>query len=153
MSRLENRIPPPIVAVAFVLAMWACARWLRLLDLSFPGQGLATGVAVAAGLGVMALAIAQFARARTTIDPLHPAAASALVEGGVFGLTRNPMYLGLALVLAGLALWLGDGGSALLVAGFVAYITRFQIVPEERALRANFGAAFDAYAARVRRWL
>jgi protein-S-isoprenylcysteine O-methyltransferase Ste14 len=152
-NRLENRIPPPLVAVSFVVAMWACARWLRVLDLSFPGQGLATGLVVAAGLGVIALAIAQFARARTTIDPLHPAAASTLVSGGVFRVTRNPMYLGLALVLAGLALWLGDGGSALLVAGFVAYITRFQIVPEERALRAHFGEAFEAYAARVRRWL
>jgi protein-S-isoprenylcysteine O-methyltransferase Ste14 len=150
---LENRFPPPLVAAAFVAAMSACARWLPILDVSFPGQGLATGLVVAAGLGVMAFAIAQFARARTTINPLHPAAASALVDGGVFRLTRNPMYLGLALVLAGLALWLGDGGSAFLVAGFVAYITCFQIVPEERALRANFGEAFDAYAARVRRWL
>jgi protein-S-isoprenylcysteine O-methyltransferase Ste14 len=152
-GKFENRIPPPLVAVAFVAAMSACARWLPILELSFPGQGLATGLIGAAGLGVMAFAIAQFARARTTIDPLHPAAASALVGGGVFRLTRNPMYLGMALVLAGLALWLGDGGSALLVAGFVAYITRFQIVPEERALRANFGEAFEAYAARVRRWL
>ena len=139
MSRLENRVPPLLVAVLFVAAMWACARWLRVLDVSFPGQGLVTGVVVAAGLGVLAFAIVQFARARTTIDPLHPAAASALVSGGVFRLTRNPMYLGLALVLAGLALRLGDGGSALLVAGFVAYINRFQIAPEERALRAHFG--------------
>ena len=153
MSRLENRIPPPIVAVLFVVAMGACARWLPVVDVSFPGQDLATGLVVGAGLGVIAFAIAQFARARTTIDPLHPAAASTLVSGGVFRVTRNPMYLGLALVLAGLALRLGDGGSALLVAGFVAYITRFQIVPEERALRAKFGAEFDAYAGRVRRWL
>ena len=153
MSRLENRIPPPIVAVLFVVAMGACARWLPVVDVSFPGQDLATGLVVGAGLGVIAFAIAQFARARTTIDPLHPAAASALVGGGVFRVTRNPMYLGLALVLAGLALRLGDGGSALLVAGFVAYITRFQIAPEERALRARFGAEFDAYAQRVRRWI
>lgn len=153
MSWLENRIPPPLVAVLFVVAMWACARWLRLLDLSFPGQSLATGLLVGAGLGVIAFAIAQFARARTTIDPLHPAAASKLVSGGVFRLTRNPMYLGMALVLAGLAVRLGDGGSALLVAGFVAWITRFQIAPEERAMRANFGDQFEAYAARVRRWI
>ncbi len=153
MNWLEHRIPPPIVAVLFVVAMWACARWLPVLDGSFPGQGLATGVVVAAGLGVIAFAIAQFARARTTIDPLHPDAASVLVSGGVFHLTRNPMYLGLALVLGGLALRLGDGGSALLVAGFVAYVTRFQIVPEERALHAHFGEGFEAYAQRVRRWI
>lgn len=153
MNRLENRIPPPLVAVLFVVAMWACARWLPVLDLSFPGQGLATGLFVAAGLGVIGFAIVQFARARTTIDPLHPAAASALVSDGVFRLTRNPMYLGMALVLAGLALRLGDGGSALLVAGFVATITRFQIAPEERALRAHFGEEFEAYTRKVRRWI
>ena len=63
------------------------------------------------------------------------------------------MYLGMALVLAAWSLWLGDGGSAVLVAGFVAYISRFQIAPEERALRSVFGEDFEAYAKRVRRWV
>ena len=153
MSRLEHRIPPPLVAAAFAVAMWAAARWLPVLDLSFPGQGLATGLVVAAGLGVIAFAIAQFVGARTTVDPLHPEAASALVTGGVLRFTRNPMYLGMALVLAAWALWLGNAAAALLVAGFVAYISRFQIVPEERALRARFGEAFEDYARLVRRWI
>jgi protein-S-isoprenylcysteine O-methyltransferase Ste14 len=153
MSRFENRIPPPVVAVACALIMWACARWLPSASAQFQWQDWAAAVLLAAGVGVIATAIAQFVRARTTVDPLHPAAASTLVDGGVFRLTRNPMYLGMATVLAAWALWLGNAAAALLVAGFVGWITRFQIAPEERALRAHFGDAFDAYARRVRRWI
>jgi protein-S-isoprenylcysteine O-methyltransferase Ste14 len=119
----------------------------------FPGQALAVAALIAAGLGVIAVSIVQFNRARTTVNPLQPQAASALVSGGVFRITRNPMYLGMALVLAACTVWLGNAACALLLAGFVAYITRFQIAPEERALRAHFGAEFDAYARRVRRWV
>ena len=153
MSWLENRIPPPLVAASFALAMWAVARRFPLVDLSFPGRGVVAGLVLLAALTIVAFAIARFVRASTTVDPLHPEAASALVTGGIFRLTRNPMYLGMALVLAAWSLWLGDGGSVLLVAGFVAYISRFQIAPEERALRRGFGEDFDAYTKRVRRWI
>jgi protein-S-isoprenylcysteine O-methyltransferase Ste14 len=153
MSGLENRIPPPIVAAAFALAMRPLAGLLPGWSASFPGQALIAGVVVAAGLGLIAVSIVQFGRARTTINPLNPEAASALVTGGVLRLSRNPMYLGLALVLAGLAVWVGHAAGVLPLAAFVAYITRFQIAPEERALRARFGADFDAYARRVRRWI
>lgn len=153
MSWLENRIPPPLVAASFGIAMWAVARWFPLADLAVPGREIVAGLVLLAALTIVAFAIARFVRASTTVDPLHPEAASALVTGGIFRLTRNPMYLGMALILAAWALWLGDGGSVLLVAGFVAYIARFQIAPEERALRAGFGEDFEAYAKRVRRWI
>jgi protein-S-isoprenylcysteine O-methyltransferase Ste14 len=153
MSGLENRIPPPLVAAAFALAMWGASRGLPDLSAQFPGQRLAAASALAAGLAVIISAVAQFVRSRTTVDPLHPAAASKLVTGGVFRLTRNPMYLGMALILGAWALWLGNGMAAVLPLGFVAWITRFQIAPEERALRANFGDEFENYAQRVRRWL
>jgi protein-S-isoprenylcysteine O-methyltransferase Ste14 len=153
MSRLENRIPPPIVAAAFALGMRAVAGWMPNASVQFRGQGGVVAALVVAGLGVIAISILQFQRARTTLNPLKPQAASALVTAGVFRLTRNPMYLGLALVLAGLAAWFGNAASALLLVGFVAWITRFQIVPEERALRAHFGTEFEAYAQQVRRWL
>ncbi|MEB0160908.1 isoprenylcysteine carboxylmethyltransferase family protein, partial [Pseudomonas sp. AH2 (2023)] len=91
-------------------------------------------------------------RSRTTVNPLRPDKAAALVSGGVYRVTRNPMYVGMMLLLVAWAVYLD---SAWVLAGpvaFVAYITRFQIAPEERVLRAKF-ADFDAYAARVRRWL
>jgi protein-S-isoprenylcysteine O-methyltransferase Ste14 len=153
MTALENRIPPPIVAFAFALGMAACAYLLPVASLDFPGRQLAAGVLLALGLTVILATVLQFVRARTTVNPLDPEAATSLVTDGLFRFTRNPMYLGMALILAAGALWLANGVGALLPAGFVAYISRFQIAPEERALRVHFGEAFEAYAKRVRRWL
>jgi protein-S-isoprenylcysteine O-methyltransferase Ste14 len=68
-------------------------------------------------------------------------------------LTRNPMYLGLGLVLLGLAIWQSALVGYPLVIGFCAYLTRFQIIPEERILLARFGTDFSEYVGAVRRWL
>ena len=108
-----------------------------------------------AGLGV-AVAVAGvviFRRHGTTIDPTAPGRASALVTSGIYRVTRNPMYLGMALVLLGFAIWTGNLLALALAPVFVVAITRFQIRAEEAALRRLFGGAFDAYAAAVPRWL
>jgi len=153
MSWLENRVPPPLVAALFAVVMWACSRGLPDLAIQVPGQRLVALSVLIAGAGVIAAAWARFISARTTVNPLRPETASSLVTSGVFSLTRNPMYLGLALALLAWVLWLGNGACALLLVGFVGYITRFQIAPEERAMLVNFGEEFEAYARRVRRWL
>jgi protein-S-isoprenylcysteine O-methyltransferase Ste14 len=87
------------------------------------------------------------------VDPRTPAAASSLVVGGIYRVTRNPMYLGFLLVLLALALYLGTLTAFVVLPLFVVYLNEFQIKPEESALRARFGSAFDSYASRVRRWL
>jgi protein-S-isoprenylcysteine O-methyltransferase Ste14 len=133
--------------------MWLVARFSPELSIELPGR-LAAAFALATAGAVVALAgVAEFRRVRTTVNPLRPERASALVTSGVFRWTRNPMYLGLALGLAGVAVGLSNLGAMVLLPAFVAWIDRLQIVPEERALLANFGAAFTDYTARVRRWL
>ena len=92
-------------------------------------------------------------RARTTVNPLRPERAAHLVTSGVFARSRNPIYLGDALILAALALGLGNWLNFLLLPAFVGLIGRFQIAPEERALQRLFGDQYRAYCARVRRWL
>jgi protein-S-isoprenylcysteine O-methyltransferase Ste14 len=150
---LEHRVPPPVVLAVFAAGTVLAARQWPGAAVRFPGQAIVAVSMAGVGIAVIAAGIARFRRARTTVNPLKPEEASALVEQGIFARTRNPMYLGMALGLAGLAVWLGHAAGPVMLAGFVGYITRFQIVPEERALRANFGGAFDAYAARVRRWI
>jgi protein-S-isoprenylcysteine O-methyltransferase Ste14 len=106
MRFLELRIPPPIVALAFAAVAWAVARATPALAL--PGV-LRIGLAVAlvlAGLAFVAAGVRTFRRAETTIHPLRPEKASAIVSSGVFAITRNPMYLGLVLVLVGWAVLL-----------------------------------------------
>ncbi len=88
-----------------------------------------------------------------TINPTKPGSTSSIVTGGVYRVTRNPMYVGLALLLAGFALYLGNALGFLTLPAVVLYLGRFQIGPEERVLAAKFGAAYDDYRSRVRRWL
>ena len=153
MSFLEHKIPPPLVGVLCAGAMWYLASLTPLLDI--PKAAL---VVVAVGLGacglfVMLAGVVSFRRAKTTVNPLKPEAATALVTSGIYRYTRNPMYLGMLALLVGWAVYLSSPVAPLGVAAFWLYIDRFQIRPEERALAALFGGAFSEYASRVRRWI
>lgn len=104
-------------------------------------------------LAIVVAGVIEFHRARTTVNPLRPEAASAFVVSGIYRVTRNPMYVGMAIVLLAWAIYLSHPLSLLGVVAFVAYIQRYQIAPEEKALRALFPGAFEAYSREVRRWL
>ncbi|MFT4247786.1 MAG: isoprenylcysteine carboxylmethyltransferase family protein [Pseudomonas sp.] len=87
------------------------------------------------------------------MNPLRPQASTQLVESGLHRFSRNPMYLGHAVIVLGVAVLLHAALALASVPVYMAYVTRFQIIPEERALRDRFGAAYIDYCARVRRWL
>jgi len=106
-----------------------------------------------AGLALDFSGLMAFLRRHTTINPLHPEKSSALVTGGVYTITRNPMYLGMACLLLAWSVYLQSPAALLGIAAFMAYITHFQIKPEERTLHKLFGGEFAAYCGRVRRWL
>lgn len=150
---LENRIPPPLVMLVTGIAIAAAGRLEPLIPLPPFWRHLLAGGLLLAGLGIVALGVMRFRAAGTTIDPTRPDQASTLVATGIYRFTRNPMYLGFATMLLGWSvLWRSVWGLAL-TAVFVGYIHRFQILPEERALRAKFGAEFEAFASQVRRWI
>ncbi len=155
MSALELKIPPPLVAAAVAGCMYAATALLPAPVLALP-PGVRVGMALAlaaVGAGFDVAGLLAFRKARTTVNPLTPHRSVAVVSTGVYRFTRNPMYLGLALILLGLAVYLASPWALPGPLVFAAYITRFQIVPEERALQALFGAAYTAYRAQVRRWL
>jgi protein-S-isoprenylcysteine O-methyltransferase Ste14 len=153
LAPLENKIPPPIVAAIVGAAMWASASWGPVVPLPAGVANLAPWILVVVALAFDGLALLAFRSARTTVDPLRPARASALVTTGVYRITRNPMYVGLGTLLLAWATHLAALVPFVGPAVFVAYVTRFQIVPEERELARIFGADYERYAARVRRWL
>jgi protein-S-isoprenylcysteine O-methyltransferase Ste14 len=153
LNRLELRVPPPAVAAVAALLMWLAAQAVPALDFPLAGREWISFVIAAAGLMILAAALMEFRRAKTTINPIHPDAASALVVGGIYRLTRNPMYLGLLTILLAWAIWLANAAAFAVLPLFVAYLNRFQIGPEERALEACFGEAFGTYRRAVRRWL
>ena len=150
---LDKKIPPPLVGALVAALMWGIASLGPQWSLTPAVRYLVTGLLLAAGLAFDLAGIAAFRVARTTINPLKPETSSALVIGGVYRITRNPMYVGLALVLSAWAVWLSALLPWLGPVLFIAYITRFQIRPEERVLQGIFGEAYSSYAARVRRWL
>lgn len=133
--------------------MWAVARFMPGLSVHFPYQQILVVGFVLVGIAIGASAIGLFLRSRTTISPHALDKTNTLVVGGIYCLTRNPMYLGLLLVLIGWGVRLGNPLNIIVLAGFVIAINALQIKPEEKILREKFGADFDAYCARVRRWL
>lgn len=153
MNFLDTKIPPPVVALCTGTLMWFSTDAVAPIELP-PALRLGlAGLLIGIGLGCDLAGLILFLRSRTTINPLKPQATSTLVCSGIYRLTRNPMYLGLLFILLGWATYLANLAALLLVPLFALYLTRFQIVPEERILAAKFGAAFAAYRARVRRWL
>lgn len=153
MKRLELLIPPPLVMLLIGVVMWVLSKVFPALTLAWLHSAMIAYVFALLGLVIGLLSMIAFTRARTTMDPKHPASASNLVSTGIYRYSRNPMYLGVLLVLAGWAIYLGNVLSFLGLVVFIAYITRFQIIPEERLLSQKFGVAFDSYKSKVRRWL
>ena len=153
MSALELKIPPVLITSLFALLMWLVSRLTPAVPIS-PVLKIIfllvfTGLAAYVGLA----AVASFRKANTTVNPLTPESISSLVVSGIFKRTRNPMYLALLLALTGWGLYLANIFSLLVVIGFVMYINRFQIQPEERTLKEKFGPEFHDYEKQVRRWI
>ncbi|MBF6617135.1 MAG: isoprenylcysteine carboxylmethyltransferase family protein [Candidimonas sp.] len=153
MKRLELLIPPPLIMLLVGLMMGTSARLFPALNLASPNNHMVAVAVALLGVAMSLVSIVAFKRARTTTDPRRPALASNLINSGIYRYSRNPMYLGVLLVLAGWAVYLGNVLSILGLLVFIAYITRFQIIPEERLLSQKFGVAFENYMKEVRRWL
>src|SRR5262245_20207051 len=153
MGALELKIPPPVVALLIGALLWIPSRSGPSLELTLVVRG-AVFVAIALVGGATALAgDLEFKRAGTTINPLKPEKTTTLVTSGIYRFTRNPMYVGLALIVLGWAAFLCSAWALVGPVAFVFYVSRFQIAPEERVLSAIFGATYAKYTSRVRRWL
>ena len=150
---MKNKIPPPIILLLSGIAAWFVARSEFAYPIVVPFALFIAVLLAAGGLLVAVTAIKQFGEAETTVNPLKPEEATALVDTGIFGRTRNPMYLGLLLVLTGWVVWLQSAGNIIVLLFFVIYITEMQIKPEEAILRKLFGQSYVDYCDRVRRWI
>lgn len=153
MALLELKIPPIIVVGLVALGMWIVTLYFPPLMFPFHtaakvGIGIFSVGAVTAVLGMW-----EFIKVKTTMDPRYPDKASQLVVAGIYQLSRNPMYLGFLLMLAGWVFYLNNIIALLWLPIFVLFMNRFQIQPEERYMAQKFGQQFVNYAAKVRRWI
>jgi protein-S-isoprenylcysteine O-methyltransferase Ste14 len=150
---LETKIPPPAVALLVAALMWWLASFTPHARLSHIARLNMGAVLALAGVAFALSGVISFRRWQTTVRPEHPEKASALVSSGPYRYSRNPMYLGLLAMLLGWGIYLAAPWSLLGPLVFVLYINRFQIIPEERALAARFGADYQRFCASVRRWV
>lgn len=150
---LELKVPPVAVTLVCGAAVWLVAWATPHWDVEFGGAWFLAATFAAIGVLSAGLGVAAFRRAKTTVNPLSPDAAATLVVVGIYRRTRNPMYLGMLLLLTSWAFLLGNAAAFVVLPGFVFYLNRFQIAPEERILTARFGEQFTRYCSAVRRWL
>ncbi len=153
MRTLEHKIPPPIVTAVVAAAMWALARITPAIALDHRVRPAMAGAFVGLGVCISAMGMIAFRRARTTINPIKIEEASSMVTDGIYSRTRNPMYVGLTFLLVAWTVFLACPAALAGPIVFVLFTTRFQIIPEERALTSKFGSEYSDYRARVRRWL
>ena len=153
MRYLELRFPPTLVWITVAAAMWVIASLPPIWPPSSSVRLLGSVILFVIGIAISQSAIIKFRRAQTTVNPLKPETSTSLVSTGIFARTRNPMYLGMLIGLLAWAVYLASALALLGPVAFALYITRFQIVPEERAMHSLFGSAFSKYSQRVRRWL
>ncbi len=147
--------PPPLIFLAFLLAGIAL-DWIvpfaDARDLMADGwRYVLAALLFLSGLAVVIVSFGQFRRAKTDIHPYRPT--TAIVTGGLFRYSRNPIYLALGAAQVGLALAAASPWAVLLVVPALVVVHYGVIAREERYLAAKFGAEYDRYRARVRRWL
>lgn len=150
---LDTRIPPPVVMLLVGAMMWGLARLVPQFAFDWALQWPLAALFAVTGLVFEVLPGLRFSRAGTTVNPMRPQTSAHLVVDGLSRYSRNPMYFGQMMILLAWSVVLGNAAAILLLPLFPLYITRFQILPEERALAARFGDDYAAYRARVRRWL
>ncbi len=150
---LQLKIPPPIYAISIALIMWLLSRYFPVTQLiTSPWNNLGIALMVLAGLSDFS-SLYLFFKKRTTPNPMKPEFTTGLVTNGLYKFSRNPMYLGLLIILFGFAAYLGNLTPFLVLPAFYIVITEMQIKPEERMLEAKFGEEYLDYKNKVRRWL
>ena len=148
---METKIPPPLVTLTFGMSIYFSRGMFPVIENQY---SFYLGIFLfLSGFFILVSAVRLFRKDKTTVNPLSPEQATKLVTDGIFKYSRNPMYLGMAFILASIAVFFNLLGGIILIALFCAYITKFQIIPEERAMSDLFSDDFDKYIKETRRWV
>lgn len=152
-SGLALKVPPVALVLIMAALMWIASAATPAFNFFLPAKFLLSVSLAIIGALTCISGVVSFRRAKTTVNPMKPNSTTSLIISGIYKYTRNPMYLGLALVLLGWAVFLSNLVALALLPVFVVYMNRFQIMPEERALASLFPHEYPAYQVKVRRWI
>lgn len=150
---LKNRIPPVLLLLIWLVLIYLIAGFFPEMTMKFGGHIKVASILALLGVGVIVAGVWQFKKACTTVDPTQPDKASSLVDTGIFNHTRNPMYLGMALIALAAVIYVMNLASLIFMLGLPLYLHCFQIKPEEQAMAKLFPTQWPEYKKRVRRWL
>ena len=148
---MNNRIPPPIVTLICGTSIYYSKSFFNQF-LNFSNNGISLFLLII-GLIVFISAVRSFRKQKTTVNPLKPKQASSLVTSGIFRFSRNPMYLGMLIILLSISFKFNLLGGIIISLLFFIFITKFQIYPEEEAMNELFGDKFTQYSNTTRRWI
>ena len=148
---MNNRIPPPIVTFICGISIYFSKSFFNQF-LNFSNNGISLFFLIL-GLIVFISAVRSFRKQKTTVNPLKPKQASSLVTSGIFRFSRNPMYLGMLIILLSISFKFNLLGGIIISLLFFIFITKFQIYPEEEAMNELFGDKFAQYSNTTRRWI
>ena len=151
MMNVKTKFPPPLVALAFGFLIYYTKNIFPKIEIVW--RYVFGSFMIIIGLFIILSAIILFKKYKTTITPLNPSNATKLIVSGVYKFSRNPMYLGLLLVLSGISTILNPIGGLFLIPLFILYLNLFQIIPEENAMVDLFKDEFLEYKKNVRRWI
>lgn len=151
--KLTLKIPPVAQGIVALFLIWLLDRYAPIYHIRFIYQNIVACVFTGAGIIVALLGVFAFIKLSTTVDPRCPEKANKLVAIDIYKYSRNPMYLGMLLIITGIVIYFGSLSSIFVIPLFVTYINKYQIVPEEVALKEKFGERYTHYSQNVRRWL
>ena len=150
---MKPEFHPPIVLVFALILIRLVANYDSIIVLPYALAVAIATLLLILGICISAAGVLSFKQADTTVNPLDPGSASNLVTDGIYRYTRNPMYLGMLAVAIAVTVYFSSVMGLMVVAGFYLFMSRFQIEPEERAMKDLFGDEFKQYKQKVRRWI
>lgn len=133
--------------------MWMIQQFIPNKSLLFESRNFIVFGLMILGGSIAVLGMIEFARKSTTVNPHKPENTKEFVQSGVYKFTRNPMYLGLLIVVLSPVFYWGNAATLIIPPLFVWYMNEFQIKPEEEVMEQKFGKAFVEYRKEVRRWI
>ena len=151
MIDIKTKFPPPLVALTFGFLINYTKNIFPKIEIR--NEIIFGSFMIIIGLIIILSAIILFKKYKTTITPLNPSNATKLITDGIYKFSRNPMYLGLLLMLLGISIILNLTGGIFLIPLFILYLNLFQIIPEENAMVDLFKDEFLDYKKNVRRWI
>ena len=145
------KIPPPLIVLVLIVSIYFSSKKIDLINI--PLQMEISILILSAGILIFVNPVLQFIKSKTTVNPIQFEEVNKLVTSGIFKYSRNPMYLGMLMIVLSTSIFYLNIYSILTPLLFILWINKFQIKREEEFLIEKFGDEYLSYKKKTRRWI